>query len=161
MRARRPRIGAQSSARRSSARRVLLGGRMAKPAANLASSLLSPSAELTQAERQIVKLALQGLSNQAVAGVRGASVRTVAHQLSAAYRKLRVRCRRELWALYHEPDTIEGLTPAGARALSRRELEVLRFVKAGRSNKIIADSLGIRLSTVSTTLSRARRKLRP
>jgi DNA-binding CsgD family transcriptional regulator len=55
---------------------------------------------LTPAERDVVQLALEGLSNQAIAALRGRSVRTIANQLASAYEKLRVDSRAELaaWA---------------------------------------------------------------
>lgn len=53
---------------------------------------------LTSSERAILVMALQGLSNAAIAQRRGASVRTVANQMTALFRKLGVRSRRELAA---------------------------------------------------------------
>jgi DNA-binding CsgD family transcriptional regulator len=44
--------------------------------------------------------------------------------------------------------------------LTAREREVLSSIDNGQSNKVIAISLGLTLSTVSTTLTRVRRKLR-
>lgn len=55
-------------------------------------------APLTEAEREVVKLAARGLSNQAIAEQRSCSVRTVANQLAASYRKFAVSGRRELKA---------------------------------------------------------------
>lgn len=58
-----------------------------------------PSLErLTAAERTVVELAVEGLGNEAIARVRGVSLRTVANQLAAAYRKLGVGSRVELAA---------------------------------------------------------------
>jgi DNA-binding CsgD family transcriptional regulator len=54
---------------------------------------------LTPGERQVVRLAAEGLSNAAIARRRGRSPRTVANQLAAAYRKLGITSRRELQAL--------------------------------------------------------------
>jgi hypothetical protein len=45
------------------------------------------------------------------------------------------------------------------RALTLRERQVLGYAKLGNSNKLIAYSLGISSSTVSTLLGRARKKL--
>ena len=53
---------------------------------------------LTSSERTVVNLVLRGWSNARIAAARGTSARTVANQLSAAYRKLRVKSRRELLA---------------------------------------------------------------
>ena len=55
---------------------------------------------LTQAERDVVALVLRGLTNAAIAERRHCSPRTVANQLSSAYRKLQVSGRRELWAKF-------------------------------------------------------------
>jgi DNA-binding NarL/FixJ family response regulator len=54
--------------------------------------------ELSEAERAVVVLAARGLSNRAIAGQRGTSVRTVAKQLASAYGKLGISGRRELGA---------------------------------------------------------------
>jgi DNA-binding CsgD family transcriptional regulator len=54
---------------------------------------------LTAAEHAVVKLAAQGLSNEAIAELRSCSVRTVANQLAASYRKFAVSGRRELKAM--------------------------------------------------------------
>jgi DNA-binding NarL/FixJ family response regulator len=54
---------------------------------------------LTEAEREVAKLVVAGLSNEAIARRRNVSVRTIAKQVSAIYRKLAVRSRRELSAL--------------------------------------------------------------
>lgn len=59
----------------------------------------APSLErLTAAERTVVALAVEGLGNEAIAQARGVSLRTVANQLAAAYRKLGVGSRVELAA---------------------------------------------------------------
>jgi DNA-binding CsgD family transcriptional regulator len=55
-------------------------------------------AGLSRAERAVSLLALQGLSNQAIAEIRGASPRTIANHLANVYRKLGVNGRRELRA---------------------------------------------------------------
>lgn len=55
---------------------------------------------LTRAEREVVQLALAGLSNEAIALRRGSALRTVANQLASAYARLGVGSRAELaaWA---------------------------------------------------------------
>jgi DNA-binding NarL/FixJ family response regulator len=53
---------------------------------------------LTPAEREVITAVLHGRSNADVARERGTSARTVAVQLSKAFRKLRVRGRGELAA---------------------------------------------------------------
>jgi DNA-binding CsgD family transcriptional regulator len=52
--------------------------------------------QLTQTERQVAALVVDGLSNQEIANRLFVSVRTVEGHLSSAYRKLRVRSRTEL-----------------------------------------------------------------
>jgi DNA-binding CsgD family transcriptional regulator len=51
---------------------------------------------LTQTERQVAALVVQGLSNREVAGRLFVSVRTVESNLSRIYRKLGVRSRTEM-----------------------------------------------------------------
>ena len=51
---------------------------------------------LTSAERDVAGLLLQGMSNREVAELRGTSVRTIANQVGAVFRKLRVAGRVEL-----------------------------------------------------------------
>jgi len=65
-------------------------------------SSLDPSAAsvLSAAERAVVELTVEGLSNAAVARERRCSPRTVANQLAAAYKKLGVGSRRELRAKF-------------------------------------------------------------
>jgi DNA-binding CsgD family transcriptional regulator len=110
---------------------------------------------LTAAERTIVALIASGLSNDVVAAARGCSRSTVANQLTAAYRKLGISSRRELCALFSH----ERQRAARSSFLTEREQQVLSFAEFGLSNKLIAHSLGLSISTVSTTLTRARRKL--
>ena len=55
---------------------------------------------LTQAEREVVSLALKGWSNSRIAATRASSPRTVANQLANAYRKLEVGSRTDLYAQY-------------------------------------------------------------
>ena len=54
---------------------------------------------LTASERAVVELVERGCSNRQIAELRGASARTVANQLTMAYKKLGVTSRRELRAL--------------------------------------------------------------
>jgi len=49
--------------------------------------------------------------------------------------------------------TSSGDTPAARSGLTRRELEVLGFVAAGRPNREIADELVVTLETVKKHLS--------
>jgi DNA-binding NarL/FixJ family response regulator len=63
-------------------------------------SLPSPAewlpSELTEAERDVAALVLEGLSNRAIAQHRKTSVRTVANQIASVFRKLKVAGRTEL-----------------------------------------------------------------
>lgn len=54
------------------------------------------ASKLTSAELSVVEHALKGFSNEEIASLRGSSVRTVANQLQAIYRKLGVNSRIEL-----------------------------------------------------------------
>lgn len=54
---------------------------------------------LTEAERDVVALLLRGSTNQDIAARRGTSTRTIANQVQAIFRKLRVQSRVELATL--------------------------------------------------------------
>lgn len=54
---------------------------------------------LTEAEADVTRLVLEGLSNQAIAAARASSDRTVANQLASIYRKVGVNSRSELASL--------------------------------------------------------------
>ena len=56
--------------------------------------------ELSNAEREVVELALSGMSNRQIAESRGCSSRTIANQLASAFRKVGVRSRAELAARF-------------------------------------------------------------
>jgi DNA-binding NarL/FixJ family response regulator len=51
---------------------------------------------LTKAEKAVAALVLEGRSNQEIARIRGTSVRTIANQVAAIFRKLKVTARVEL-----------------------------------------------------------------
>src|SRR5437868_2758062 len=53
---------------------------------------------LTEAERDVVRRAMEGRSNAEIARARGTAVRTVANLLARSFRKLGVASRRELAA---------------------------------------------------------------
>lgn len=59
---------------------------------------LEDLAKVTEAEREVVALTLEGMSNAEIAKERAVSERTVANQLSSVYRKLGVNSRAELVA---------------------------------------------------------------
>lgn len=52
--------------------------------------------DLTRAEKEVTALVLEGLSNREIAKARGTSVRTIANQVAAIFRKLKVTARVEL-----------------------------------------------------------------
>jgi DNA-binding NarL/FixJ family response regulator len=52
--------------------------------------------ELTKAEKAVAAHLLEGLSNREIAKARGTSVRTIANQVAAIFRKLKVTARVEL-----------------------------------------------------------------
>jgi DNA-binding NarL/FixJ family response regulator len=64
----------------------------------LESDLSDAESRLTKAQREVLELALQGLSDRAIARARGTSARTVANQLRAVFRALGVSNRLELAA---------------------------------------------------------------
>ena len=55
---------------------------------------------LSDAEREVVQLALAGMSNQQIARCRGCASRTIANQLASAFRKVGVHSRAELAARF-------------------------------------------------------------
>jgi DNA-binding NarL/FixJ family response regulator len=57
--------------------------------------------QLTEAEAQVATLAVDGLTNAAIAEQRGTSLRTVANQMASILRKLGVQSRRELAVRWH------------------------------------------------------------
>ena len=66
--------------------------------------------QLTAREREIVDLALRGLSNSAIAGELSLSERTVEAHVAAAYRKLGVRSRSELVSVLRASSSADGRT---------------------------------------------------
>lgn len=61
--------------------------------------VLENAGRLTASELAIAELVLQGHATAEIARARGRSVRTIANQIAAIYRKLGVKSRRELFAL--------------------------------------------------------------
>lgn len=60
----------------------------------------SPTPRLTPSERQVLTLAIAGMSTRQIARERNVSYRTVANQLASIYRKAGVNSRSELIALF-------------------------------------------------------------
>jgi DNA-binding NarL/FixJ family response regulator len=73
------------------------GGRFA--VLSLPLETFDAQADLTPAEREIVRRLLRGESNRAIASGRGTSERTVANQVASIYQKLGLASRSELAAL--------------------------------------------------------------
>jgi DNA-binding CsgD family transcriptional regulator len=67
---------------------------------------------LTDAERDVVRLLIDGEDNRAIAGQRGASVNTVGNQIASIFAKLGVSSRFELVELVcrlgHDPPLVES-----------------------------------------------------
>jgi len=59
--------------------------------------------KLTQAETEVLTALFEGHTNQAIANLRGTSLRTVNNQVSALFKKLGVRSRSELARLQARP----------------------------------------------------------
>ena len=73
------------------------------PAPSRRSEILSA---LTEAEREVAELVVEGRTNAEVAAHRGTSARTVANQLARIYRTLEVGSRAELCALLAERTSV-------------------------------------------------------
>ncbi len=58
---------------------------------------------LTRSEREVVLLALRGVSNAAIAEERASAVQTVANQLRSAFEKMGVNSRGELASVVYGP----------------------------------------------------------
>jgi DNA-binding NarL/FixJ family response regulator len=88
--------------------RYQLAGAMVRDGAEGEAPIPASSWEaLSSAERVIIDAALDGRTNEEIARARNRSPRTIANQLAAAYRKLGVGSRGELFARYaardHQP----------------------------------------------------------
>lgn len=70
------------------------------------------------------------------------------------------------WAVLHGAgqetgDPLEAVRPATPGALTRREIEIVRLVGKGLSNKKIAEMLGVSVTTVRTHLAKVYGKIGP
>lgn len=74
--------------------------------------------QLTQAERELLHLVRQGWSNKEIAAELQKSIRTVKTQLTSVYKKLGVRGRTRLLALYSQPGVMPAKTLARSLAAS-------------------------------------------
>jgi DNA-binding CsgD family transcriptional regulator len=64
--------------------------------------VLRRTLKLTRSQARVARLAAEGLTNKQVGQALGIRLRTVESHLTAAYRKLGVRSRHELGALFDE-----------------------------------------------------------
>lgn len=142
--------------------------------------------QFTAAEREVLMLVLEGLSNEEIAQRRGRSVRTIANQLAALLEKggvsgrteLLARCAPrdpkapELWqqlvaghwrvtALHHEPGHVRYVAeePVTRFPLTAAELAVVDEAARGTPDKLIADKLGLGIPAAGKKLACALRKL--
>jgi DNA-binding CsgD family transcriptional regulator len=67
-----------------------------------------PAPRLGEAEREVLALALAGLSSAQIAAQRRRSRRTVENQLATIFAKVGVRSRLELFARFARPRTGDG-----------------------------------------------------
>jgi DNA-binding NarL/FixJ family response regulator len=74
-------------------------GRARYVALSLPLDLPSRPPELTDAEKQVLALLIEGRPNRFIARARRTSVRTVANQVASIFKKLSVTSRAELVAL--------------------------------------------------------------
>lgn len=108
-------------------------------------------------ERVVAMMALEGLSNAAIAKRRAVSPRTIANQLANVFRKMNVGSRNELAAraFGHVPLPLA----LGTASLSEREATIAKARARGESLKAIAIDLDLAESTVCSTLKNALKKL--
>lgn len=127
-----------------------------------------PRHALTERERQVARMAAQGLMNKEIAFALGIAESTVATHLRRALGKIGVTRRSELPLLYEESARpLAGvrhaavITPGEVSApeLTPSELEVVLLAADGRSNQQIADVRGSAVRTVANLLRRAFQKL--
>lgn len=143
-----------------------------------------PAAGLTPAERAVVEAALAGKPNAEIAAERATRTRTIANQLSSAYRKLGVRSRGELarklsapsgnaspvlaelssgaWTLVERIDAGDRrwvIARPRATPLSGDEVAALRSRARGASLSVIARELGVSEPTASRRVQRGMQKL--
>ena len=103
-----------------------------------AHGLIDARAPLASRERQVLRLLLLGLSELDAAARLGLTIRSLHQYVVAVYQKLGVRSRGELVAHFLAPRFREAALARYARRLEPRELEVLRGLVTGLSEKEIA-----------------------
>jgi DNA-binding NarL/FixJ family response regulator len=77
----------------------------------------------------------------------------------AVHAALRTGVRAVVVRNQPDPQTLPPVRPAGKTPLSDRELQVLRLVAEGESNRQIGEELGLSALTVKSHLARIARKL--
>jgi DNA-binding NarL/FixJ family response regulator len=116
------------------------------------------STPLTAAERAVTRGLLRGLSYEQIARERKTSVRTVANQVAASFRKLQVHSRAELVYRIHRNTRLVRQRllrePPGLGALSERTRTVLVRRALGDSLKLIASDLDLSVSTICREFQR-------
>ena len=141
--------------------------------------------DFTSAERDVLLLVLEGLSNAAIAARRGRSARTVANQVAALLRKAHVMDRGELLAACAPPRPIapglwgellsgrwrlvghvfDGSTmrfeagPGSGEPLEPAEVIAVELAANGAPNKQITDAVGLGLRATGKRLATALEKL--
>jgi DNA-binding CsgD family transcriptional regulator/tetratricopeptide (TPR) repeat protein len=112
-------------------------------------------AGLTARELDVLRLVAQGLTDAEVAERLFVARRTVNTHLTSIYTKLNVSSRAAATRFAVE----QGLTSPATAGLSNREIEVLRLLVDGRSNKEIADALFISPNTVTNHVANIMNKI--
>ena len=113
--------------------RVLAGERwLSSPLINKLlsySEFVAPSADLTDRQREILRLLLQGYDNQSLARETGLSIKTIENHLTRLYRQLNVQSRLEAVHYVREhPEVLKAPGPAAASLadlLPKHKLTVL------------------------------------
>jgi len=77
----------------------------------------------------------------------------------AASRGIQEKYVSKLLAAFGETDSFPPSSPALSEQLSRREIEILRLIKSGMSNRLIAKALTVEESTIKTHINNLYSKL--
>jgi DNA-binding NarL/FixJ family response regulator len=143
--------------------------------------------DFTSAERDVLTLVMEGLSNEEIAARRACSPRTVANQLAAMLRKAGVYNRTELVAactrnrsapsgtapvwgefvagrwrvaeLERANRLVRCVAEESDAALSREEQQIVEEAAQGTPNKLLAADSGLGQAAATKRLARALRKL--
>jgi LuxR family transcriptional regulator, maltose regulon positive regulatory protein len=77
----------------------------------------------------------------------------------AASHGIQVKYVSKLLAAFGETNSLLPSSPALPEQLSRREIEILRLIKSGMSNRLIAKALTVEESTIKTHINNLYSKL--